>query len=157
MINISYTKEEYSYSSLMFLDKIITERFDAYWELELSGVSGDYLHLSSHEILDIYLQSIKDKYPDGVIEIVWFIRGNKSSLFSFMPNTNDYRSLLDVYTHPVCVSTGSPISWDEIPVCDLARTDNSGFIQELTGWKPKPMQLTVTIEELKALVKASAA
>ena len=157
MSDLIYTQQQYFYESLRFEGQERIDRFNAYWELERSGISGDFLHLSSLEILEIYLNSIKEKYPDGVIEIVWFLRGERYQKLEFMPDTNDYSSLLDVYTHPVSVSTGASICWADIPVCDLTRTDNSGFIQELTGWKPKPMQLTAKVEELIALVKKHAA
>lgn len=157
MTDLTYTKQQYLYGSLEDKGDVYMDRFTAVWKLEGSEISSELLHLSSSKILGIYLESIKERFPDGVIDIIWFIKGQRNKRLQIMPRTNDYSSFLNFYSHPICIGGEEPMYWSNIPVSNLDRIDSSGFIQELTGWKPKPMQLTVTVDELKALVKANAA
>ncbi|PGH48164.1 hypothetical protein [Streptomyces sp. Ru87] len=50
--------------------------------------------------------------------------------------------------------TGEPLNWLRLPVLDRGWNDTvsskGGFIQEVTGWKPAPLQTTVDVRQLAA-------
>lgn len=58
------------------------------------------------------------------------------------------------FTHPVHVVTGERLNWLRLPVRDTAwnatKADRGGFIQEVTGWKPSPLQSTMNVRQLGA-------
>jgi len=128
------------------------DRFTAHWELELSGLCSKYRHLRVDKIMLIYLERVKRKYKGGSIPINWFIKGEVYSKPEFMPKTNDYMSFLDYFSHPISITTGKRIQWEDIPVNDLSSGANSAFIQNSTGWQPKPLQKSVSIANLEKLL-----
>ncbi len=56
------------------------------------------------------------------------------------------------YRTPVNADTGEPINWLRLPVLDrgwnATTADKGGFIQEVTGWKPAPLQPTMDVVQI---------
>lgn len=81
----------------------------------------------------------------------------------FQPNLPDSRSLFDYFHQPFLTADvgddrkNDPINWLRVPVIDKAwesyegpvdlppKDYNGGFVQELSGWKPHPLQPAVDI------------
>ncbi|MYT39010.1 hypothetical protein GTY66_23655 [Streptomyces sp. SID8356] len=55
------------------------------------------------------------------------------------------------FTHPAHAETGELVNWLRLPVLDLGwgteRADKGGFIQEVTGWKPSPLQPFMDVQQ----------
>ncbi len=152
MLNSIFTTEQYSYKNYRFTEQHRVDRFTAHWELEFSGICSKYRHLRVDKMLLIYLDRVKRKYKGGSIPIIWFVKGEVYSKPEFMPGTNYDFSFLDYFSRPVSVTTGKSIQWEDIPVSDLSSGANSGFIQDATGWQPKPLQKSVSIAKLEKLL-----
>jgi hypothetical protein len=56
------------------------------------------------------------------------------------------------YKMPVNAETGEPINWLRLPVLDrgwsATACGKGGFIQEVTGWKPSPLQATMDVVQI---------
>ncbi|MEU9615820.1 MULTISPECIES: hypothetical protein [Streptomyces] len=66
----------------------------------------------------------------------------------------DPEHFLTHFTYPVHAVTGEPINWLRLPVLDSqwnkTAADRGGFIQQVTGWKPSPLQPTMDVRQIGA-------
>ncbi|MDX5526169.1 hypothetical protein PV677_36480 [Streptomyces sp. DE06-01C] len=107
-----------------------------------------------------------DDYDPGEVRINWTVTTLKvGGVFELAPYSYDTRATRTspymprenfgtVYTPPVHVVTGEPLNWLRLPVLDRGWNETvankGGFIQELTGWKPSPLQPTVDVRQIGA-------
>ena len=137
----------------------------AHWEVELDPMSGDYLpdEISAQELLDKWAALVRERHPDGLIPIYWYVSSLEAQKLEAMPFQYDQfqgkkkgDSFLSFYGWPVHVVTGEPLNWLTLPVADKLwnkrHADGGGFIQEATGWKPSILQPHVY---LSALLRAT--
>ncbi|KPJ51083.1 MAG: hypothetical protein AMJ38_01040 [Dehalococcoidia bacterium DG_22] len=138
----------------------------AYWEVYLDPISDDFTpdEISAAQLLSRWANGVREKYPDELIPISWFVRvdGENVKTFEYMPfqfehfPLPDHEDFLTLFTWPVNVKTGRPLNWMELPVADKlwrpGRSDKGGFIQEATGWKPSMLQPHVYLPSLEKAV-----
>lgn len=124
--------------------------------------------------VDEYANYAHEKWPThyqpGDVTISWFVttprvRGIlEAAPYEVQPPRNpaleeffgdvpyEPQHFLAHYHPPVNAQTGEPLNWLRLPVLDRAWNetagDKGGFIQELTGWKPSPLQPTVNVLQL---------
>lgn len=131
----------------------------AYWEVELSAMSGDYYRheVTAEEMFWIYVKHVKGRYPDDLIPIYWSVQcieEGKQETMPFQYNYSKYQDFLKYYTHPVNKETGEKLNWLSLPVVDQSwdkkynHANASGFIQQVTGWKPSILQPFVWLNSL---------
>ncbi len=138
-----------------------------FWELDGDPITDDYLY-EDISAIDLWRQwrgrhpndtDIEAVYGPGATRIWWYVTGD--SLFEGAP-FQDNRGVshpggnfLEFYTWPVNATTEEPLRWPELPVVDKlwrkGRADKGGFIQEVTGWKPSPMQTYVNVPQLERM------
>lgn len=94
--------------------------------------------------------------PLGHVDIYWSVRGGpifEAAPFHARPRLSV--DFLTYFTWPRDARTGAPLCWGALPVADKlwrpGRADKGGFIQELTGWKPSPLQASVDVRQLAAM------
>lgn len=125
----------------------------AKYEINLSRLSCDYNKLEAGELFNIWVETVLQKYPDGLVDIVWFVTLNdKPFKPEFMPYQVGWAgedNFLTYFSHPVDIETGELVDWHSLSVvapqwekgCD-------GFIEFVTGWVPSVLQSQVSIEFL---------
>ncbi|WP_331756476.1 hypothetical protein [Streptomyces microflavus] len=121
-----------------------------------------------------------DQYRPGEVHITWGITGpDRNAVSEYAPHARRYpeprlspaeekayrtmfgedggkfqEDFLTHFTHPVHAVTGERINWLRLPVLDsgwnTTRANQGGFIQELTGWKPSPLQPTMDVRQIGA-------
>lgn len=150
-----------------------TEELVYLWEPEACWITDDYLvhEISSRELWSAWVKVVVDhlaerhptQYRTGDVHIAWYIRtANGSGIFEGAPH-RDYtpharaldpnpESFLTFFTDPVHSVTGEPLNWLRLPVLDKGwngrQSDKGGFIQEVLGWKPAPLQPTMNVLQL---------
>lgn len=138
-----------------------------HWELNCSSISDDYV---PEETTAYYLWRLWLRYLDEGrgswdprlgcpwVDILWII-GDVAEFapFSHEPYLDEIgpsESFLSFFSWPSHEVTGEPINWNRLPVRNLRWTpgqaNKGGFIQEVTGWKPSPLQPYVNVESLAA-------
>lgn len=106
------------------------------------------------------------EYSPGEVRITWSVTTpRRGGVFELAPHSFDARATRTapyiphdnfdtVYTPPVHAVTGEPMNWLRLPVLDRGWNDTvgnkGGFIQEVTGWKPAPLQASVDVRQLGA-------
>jgi hypothetical protein len=146
-------------------DLVRTEALAYLWEPNRCWITDDYLpeEITPRELWDRWVEEVKDwlweedraRYAPGDVSIGWHIRDTSSGgtaegaphrrydppVDPFGPMPEDF---LKFHSHPVHAITGEPLNWLRLPVLDKGwsakRSDKGGFIQELLGWKPAPLQ-----------------
>lgn len=117
--------------------------------------------------------------PDAAA-IHWFVQGD--GVFEYAPfrditymttstGPDDFaagseseraRNFLNDFTWPVDTTTGSRLQWSRLPVIDKVwrgtnlpklHATKGGFIQEVTGWKPSPLQAFVNLRQLAEMAE----
>lgn len=110
-----------------------------------------------------------DQYRPGEVHITWGVTSpDRNGVAEYAPHARrlpmpsliegepPYRpeDFLTHFTHPVHAVTGERLNWLRLPVLDsgwnATRADQGGFIQELTGWKPSPLQPTMDVRQIGA-------
>lgn len=138
-----------------------------YWELNWDSITDDY-YVDEISPIELWRMWIKKSLPDvraeqlygpGARRIHWFVGGG--TCFEGAPFQDERNephvgsNFLDHYTWPRDPETREPMIWSALPVVDRlwrpGRGDKGGFIQELTGWKPSPMQAFVNIPTLEKM------
>lgn len=131
-----------------------------YWEVNCSAMSDDWLpdEISAEGLLHRWRDKYAHKFEDGMASIHWFVESDPQGLFEAAPFMRDtwYASVggtfQDFFSPPRDAQTGEQLDWLAVPVRDFQwnaeRGDKGGFIQEATGWKPYPGQMTVPVVEL---------
>lgn len=130
-----------------------TGTLEVHWEANFSSMSDDYTpdEISAKKLFEKWVSKVRDKHPDGLVHISWFIhvKGDRISSLEFMPFQyfpleNKPKNYLDRWSHPVDCETNEPIDFLSLPVpnkfWNLKRYDKGGFIQQATGWKPSMLQ-----------------
>jgi hypothetical protein len=134
-----------------------------YWEINGDPITDDYTpdEISAEELWNIWVEH----YGKDVMPIMWLVHGEAKAEFAppslqpqlkdFLPDrvmSDDKDGFLAYYPLPVDAATDEPMRWSRLPVEDkLWRPANSckgGFIQEVTGWKPSPLQSYADIKVL---------
>jgi predicted GIY-YIG superfamily endonuclease len=138
-----------------------------YWELDGDPITDDYLpeEISAEELWDMWRrdyphdQDAEPIFGKGAYRIWWYVTGGGA--FEGAP-FQDLRGVrypgghfLKAYTWPEDAETGERLRWGSLPVVDKVwrpdRGDKGGFIQEITGWKPSPLQPYINIAQLVAM------
>jgi len=131
---------------------------EAYWEVSFDPISDDFTpdDMSATELFEMWVDKVSQKYPDGLIPILWCVTSRDAGKFEFMPfqfqNNPLPFNFLTYFTWPVHKETGEQLNWLELPVIDKfwnhQVADKGGFIQEVTGWKPGILQPFVYLPSL---------
>lgn len=120
-----------------------------YWELSGDPLTDAY-NVSDTPATDLWQMWIS-QHAEPRMTIYWSIDGSDAAKFEPAPFApfREGRTFLDLYTWPVAVADGRKLRFTELAVWDRlwrpGRSDKGGFIQELTGWKPSPLQATADI------------
>lgn len=141
------------------------------WEPDACWITDDYRpHEAGPRVLwDLWVPRIADmlhnqdpaRYLAGDVHINWtVVHATDSGPFEAAPHMLPSAQLwarenfLTFFTNPVDVKTGEEINWARVPVRDkgwnASEEDKGGFIQELLGWKPSPLQHTMNVHQLAA-------
>ncbi|MFF2731812.1 hypothetical protein ACFVS9_28375 [Streptomyces sp. NPDC058008] len=104
-----------------------------------------------------YADADHQRHPDqcrrGEVRIDWTVT-SPGGTFEAAPHTGANEDFLTYYTHPTNPDTGERLNWLRLPVVDLGwhatANDRSGFIQQVTGWKPSPLQPTMDVRQIGA-------
>lgn len=133
--------------------------------------------ISAHELWRIWVDKVAGKaherWPDlyrpGEVTIMWTLTAPApGNVHEAAPHTRplppdpDLVRMFgrayepeDFLTHfrvPTNADTGERINWLRLPVLDCGWNatvgDSGGFIQEVTGWKPSPLQPTMDVVQL---------
>ncbi|MDT0377215.1 hypothetical protein RM572_00295 [Streptomyces sp. DSM 42041] len=128
-----------------------------YWEVSGSTITDDFTRdeITPAELWDRWY---KDSVQDGEAGVLWSIT-TPEVLGVFEAAPFQYRSrfplrenFLSFYEWPEHADTGERLNFMRLPVLDFGwsrdRADKGGFIQELTGWKPSPLQHTFPAEQV---------
>ncbi|MFF2411771.1 hypothetical protein [Streptomyces sp. NPDC058092] len=115
---------------------------------------------------DYQHEQAPSEYQPGEIRIYWTVTTPQvTDVFELAPHSLDSRARRSgayvppetfetLYTHPTHADTGEPLNWLRLPVLDRgwnsSTSDKGGFIQEVTGWKPSPLQPTMDVRQIGA-------
>lgn len=149
-----------------------------YAEPNYSSITDDYLpeEISATELWRIWVDkaanSAHERWPQlyrpGEVTILWTVtQPSFTGIFEAAPHTpplpqdpelvklfGPYKeeNFLTHYTHPEHAETGERLNWLRLPVVERGwnseRADKGGFIQEVTGWKPSPLQPTMDVVQI---------
>lgn len=134
------------------------------WEVSCDPISDDWLpeEISAGELFMRWLAYVENRgHVDamGYVPIYWSVNG--PGIFEAAlpdPKYPDMGHYAKFYLPPICVATGRHVDILDLPVEDklwrMGCADKGGFIQELTGWKPAPLQDSVSLAMLKRLAMA---
>jgi hypothetical protein len=155
-----------------------TEELALYAEPNYSSITDDYLpdEISAAELwrmwVDLAANKAHEKWPElyrpGEVTILWTVtKPSFSGIFEGVPHARQLpqdpellkmfgpykpEDFLTHYRTPVNAETGEPINWLRLPVLDrgwnATASDKGGFIQEVTGWKPSPLQPTMDVVQI---------
>lgn len=134
-----------------------------YWEVHADPISDDYCDIDNP--MDIW-QAWRRRYPrderaealfgEGAFRIWWYMASSDGQ-FETSPGSKVPGGATDGwlahFTWPRDPDSGEQVSIMGLPVIDkLWRPGNAekgGFIQEVTGWKPAPLQEFVNVPHLE--------
>nr|WP_290224281.1 hypothetical protein [Trichocoleus desertorum] len=158
----------WKFSSLQYGHELKTS-LQAYWEVFDDPITDSYEpdEMSAIELFELWAKRIQEKYPNGLIPILWQVEIPERML-EFMPFQYEHAELegiirnndfLTHFTQPINAVTGELLNWLRLPVVDKLwnseQADKGGFIQEATGWKPSILQPYVYLPTLtEALVRS---
>jgi hypothetical protein len=141
------------------------------WEPDACWVTDDYLasEISPRQLWDLWVPQVENmlhdrnpaRYVPGDVHINWtVVHADDSGPFEtapyliVRPDEKLRDNFLTFFTNPVNVKTGEELNWARVPVRDkgwnATAEDKGGFIQELLGWKPAPLQPTMNVHQLAA-------
>lgn len=116
------------------------QSLDLGWFLNWDSISDDYVpaDISAPDLFSIWLKKVAKDGDD--LPISWWIPRYGESA----PFTGEDEDFLTFYTWPTHAITGERLNWLTLPILDKGwnegRNDKGGFIQQVTGWKPSPLQ-----------------
>ncbi|MEU4439117.1 hypothetical protein [Micromonospora chalcea] len=141
-----------------------TVPLDLYWELDGDPLTDDWTpdEITAAELwdrwIDRYINRPRRPRPTPyTVTIYWSVQGpgvSETAPFQDWTSRDLSRQpedFLSFYTWPVDPKTGERLQWTRLPVVDKLwqpHGTKGGFIQELTGWKPSPLQTTVNIDQI---------
>jgi hypothetical protein len=155
-----------------------TEELVLYAEPNYSSITDDYLpdEISAAELWRMWVDKAANKaheqWPDlyrpGEVTILWTVTTpGVMGIFEAAPHARtlppdpelvklfgpyEEEDFLTHYKMPVNADTGEPINWLRLAVLDrgwnATAGDKGGFIQEVTGWKPAPLQHTLDVVQI---------
>lgn len=117
------------------------------WWLNWDSITDDYYQseITAGELMRMWLRKVGETEE---LKISWMV----SSVSESAPFTGEDRDFLSYYQWPTHAETGEQLNWLTLPVQDKAwnenRADKGGFIQEVLGWKPSPLQRTLHLPTL---------
>jgi hypothetical protein len=132
------------------------------WELSGDSITDDYLpsETDANELWDRWV----GEYGQTVMPVHWFVEtyepGGQFEYAppSLLPQAPDLGAdheygFLAHYTWPESADTGERLRWTALPVVDKLWAKDSaaskgGFIQQVTGWKPSPLQSYADVKVL---------
>jgi len=126
------------------------------WEIEGDPISDGYSpdDIDAAELWTHWRRTV----PGSVVPIHWYVEGPGLGTFEFAPFQGVDPDLGDFLTHftwPVD-DGGEPIRWTNLPVADKlwrpGTAHKGGFIQELTGWKPSPLQELMDVARIERAI-----
>jgi predicted GIY-YIG superfamily endonuclease len=145
-----------------------TTHLRLFWELNGDPVSDNYYieDISARELWREWMmrhprdEGCEDVYGPGTRRIHWYVEG--LATFESAPFQDRHwdwwreHQFTNWYTHPYSEVTGERLQWSRLPVVDKGWRkpmpsefeSKGGFIQEVTGWKPSPLQPFVNINDL---------
>ena len=142
----------------------------AYYYVNYESITDDY-DLDEISAFDLYKRwrALAEKRNEDTIEISWTVAG--CGTFDPHPLAQHHwtriepynKTWVDIYTDP-WRTDGEPFRWLDLPIVykrwnaqyPQAR-DKGGFIEELTGWRPAPLQPFLNLRQIDALVGMSVA
>ncbi|MFE9461680.1 hypothetical protein [Streptomyces californicus] len=106
-------------------------------------------------VANTYHQQHPDQFRPGEVPIYWTVDCPGKGMIEPPPHLPGYtEDFLTYYTHPVHAVTDERLNWLRLPVLDSqwneTITDRGGFIQQVTGWKPSPLQPTMDVRQIGA-------
>lgn len=120
------------------------------WFLDEESLSDNYTpdDLSAIELFDKWLEVVGEA---EYLPIHW-MEMSTGEAAPFQDDPDHAEDFLSFWTWPTHAVTGAPVRWMSLPVMEKAwrpdQSDTGGFIQEVTGWKPSPLQRTVHLPTL---------
>lgn len=102
------------------------------------------------------------RYRPGDVRITWTVTTpSETGVAEYAPFSDarlhrpvhgPWEDFLTHFTWPTQAATGERLNWARLPVLDRGwnadRGDKGGFIQELLGWKPAPLQPVMNVYQL---------
>lgn len=131
-------------------DYEVTTDLHLRYEVNGTAMSDDFLpeEITARELMSMW----RKRYAkDDEARILWLV----TPAWEFAPfqgdRWGDIEDFLTHFTWPTHHPTGERVNWNRLPVIDLDWSesgDKGGFFQEVTGWKPAPLQSTVRVSEV---------
>ena len=137
------------------------------WEAASDFITDDYTpdEIDAADLLQQWLSVVASLDPAGDlgpewVPIVWAVSGRSTGTYESAPFAikhyapQDSPDFLTYYSWPRD-DQGERLNWLTLPVEDKlwrpGRGDKGGFIQEVTGWKPAPLQPYLHVSMFNAL------
>lgn len=134
------------------------------YEVNGSAISDNWLphEKSASAVWDEWRRWITRTYDHEdelrMVPISWYVTSPDVPQFEAAPFTTSWAENNDWLTHytwPINESTGVPVSWARIPIEKNYWSERGGtkggFIEELTGWRPSPLQPFVSVTQLEMM------
>ncbi|MFD8782592.1 hypothetical protein [Kitasatospora sp. NPDC059599] len=140
------------------------------WEPDGGWITDDYdpEDISARQLWDQWVKQVdtrlsarNDQARPGDVIISWYVTGQGQDHGVFegppfeLPSLTSYtipENFSTFFSTPLHAETGEPINWLRLPVLDLGwnshHSDKGGFVQEVLGWKPSPLQPTMNVRDL---------
>lgn len=128
------------------------------WDLWGDAITDDYQpdETTAHELLRYWLSSLPDRstesaFGPGAVGVSWYVTGEpfEAAPFQMRQHRADPDDFLTYYTWPEHPDSHEQVNFNKLPVQDRlwrpGRYDKGGFFQEVTGWKPAPLQPVVWV------------
>lgn len=122
-------------------------------------VDGAYSATESADPSDVTAQELFRRWAAGLgdhdtVPLRWSVISDEASVLERAPFSDQDSSFLDHFTHPFREG-GQVLKWTSLPVLDQAwrpgvQEGPAGFIQEIAGWKPSPLQQTMDVAVLRS-------
>ncbi|KQV20545.1 MULTISPECIES: hypothetical protein [unclassified Kitasatospora] len=153
---------QWTYSNRRNPGVVKTSTLHLYWEPDGSGFNENYTpdEVGARTLWDRWVAKVADllhdqdpaRYEPGDVAIDWtvwepweaapFVRGPLKPKETFLTH----------FSTPMDTATEERVVWTRLPVLDLAwepgQADKGGFIQQVLGWKPSPLQPVMNVHQL---------
>lgn len=102
---------------------------------------------------ELFRQWVAGQGDPEALPLRWSVVNDKAGVLENAPFTDEDSSFLDHFTHPFREG-GQGLQWTSLPVLDQVWRPGEqwpcGFIQEIAGWKPSPLQQTMDVAVLRS-------